>query len=65
MDQHALDPLLRLKPQRGRRMDGPASILVVPAPVRSRGIRWRLVAFAGGASLVAAGICTTVAALFS
>ncbi len=61
MTQQVLDPIARMKPQRGRHMDGPAPVMYVPAPERPGGIRWRLIAFTGVASAAAALICATVA----
>ncbi len=61
MTQHILDPISRMKAQRGRHMDSPAPVMYVPAPERTGGIRWRLIAFTGVASAAAALICAAVA----
>ena len=61
MDQRVLDPITRMKPQRGRRLDSPAPVVFATAPARSQGVRWRLLVFTVAASAVAAAICVTVA----
>lgn len=65
MNQRALDPLTRMKPQRGRRIDTLAPVAyAADAPPAPR-VRWRLLRFTAAASAVAAIACATVAAVFA
>ncbi|MEP6870261.1 MAG: hypothetical protein ABI939_00265 [Anaerolineaceae bacterium] len=63
MNAQILDPLARMKPQRGRNPDQPAPVMHVPAPAAAAGIRWRLLAFTTVASAAGAAICVTVASM--
>ena len=65
MDQRVLDPITRMKPQRGRRTDTLAPVAyAADAPPAPR-VRWRLLRFTAAASAVAAVACATVAAVFA
>lgn len=63
MDPHVIHPLDRMKPQRGRRLDLPVPVMVVPAVRRCRG-RWCLKALAMVASIVAAAVCAIAVQAF-
>ena len=58
MDQRVLDPLTRMKPQRGRRIDTLAPVAYAADAPSAPRVRWRLLV---AASAVAAAICVTVA----
>ena len=62
MTQRVLDPLTRMKPQRGRRIDTLAPVAYAADAPR---VRWRLRRFTAAASAVAAIACATVAAVFA
>lgn len=61
MDQRVLDPLTRMKAQRGRRMDRLAPVAYAADAPSAPRVRWRLLVFTVAASAVAAAICVTVA----
>ena len=66
MNEQVMDPLARMKPQRGRKADTPAPVTYAPAlSGRGDGVSWRLVAFVAAASAVAAVVCATAAALLA
>lgn len=60
MDELAADPAARMKPQRGRRIDTPTTVLVVPAARVSGGMRWRLLGVIVAASAAAAALSVAV-----
>lgn len=65
MDQLVLDPLTRMKPQRGRRIDALAPVAYAADAARTPSVRWRLLRFTAAASTVAAIAFATVAAVFA
>ena len=62
MTQRVLDPLTRMKPQRGRRIDTLAPVAYAADAPSAPRVRWR---FTAAASAVAAIACATVAAVFA
>ena len=64
MNEQVMDPLARMKPQRGRNADTPAPVIYAPAlSGRNGGMRWRLVAYA--TAYAVAAVCATAAALLA